>query len=149
MTNPTASCVLKPQPRVTQLTKPFWEGADERRLMIQRCAHPGCGKAVFYPRVCCPFCKGSELSWFQASGKATIISHTTVRRTHHDGFNAEAPYVFAAVALEEGPCVYSQVPGAPTDGSSLVGKAVMVDFVEHGPGRRMPVFRMTDLSGPA
>jgi uncharacterized protein len=149
MTNLAASSVLKPQPRVTQLAKLFWEGANECRLMIQRCAQPGCGKAVFYPRVCCPFCKSPELSWFQASGKGTIISHTTVRRTHHDGFNAEAPYVFAAVALQEGPCVYAQVPGAPPDSGSLVGKAVMVDFVEHGPGRRMPVFRMTNLAGSA
>lgn len=149
MTNPVASGVLKPQPRVTQLTKPFWEGANERRLMLQRCAQPGCGKAVFYPRVCCPFCKGPELNWFQASGKGTITSHTTVRRIHHDGFTAEAPYVFAAVALQEGPCVYAQVPGAPTDGGSLVGKAVTVDFVEHGPGRHLPLFRMTDLPGQA
>lgn len=146
MTNPTAGAVPKPQPRVTQLTKPFWEGASERRLMIQRCARPECGKAVFYPRVCCPFCQGAELNWFEASGKGQIISHTTVRRTHHDGFNAEAPYVFAAVALEEGPCVYAQIPGAPTDGPSLVGKAVTVDYVVHGPGRCMPVFR---LAGPA
>jgi uncharacterized protein len=149
MTNPTAGGALKPQPRVTPLTKPFWEGALDSRLMIQRCAQPGCGKAVFYPRVCCPFCQGPQLNWFEASGKGTIISHTTVRRTHHDGFNAEAPYVFAAVALQEGPCVYAQVPGAPTEGRSLVGRAVTVAFVEHGPGRRMPVFRLTDLSGAA
>lgn len=132
--------VLKPQPRVTPLTRPFWDGANEGKLMIQRCA--SCGSAVFYPRVCCPFCQASELRWEAASGRGRVISHTTVRRTHHDGFNADAPYVFAAVALEEGPCIYAQIPGAPLE-ASLIGREVRVDFVDHGPGRKMPVFLLS------
>ncbi len=132
---------LKPQPRVNDLTRPFWDGANERRLMIQRCTAAGCGKAVFYPRVCCPFCQGPTLQWVQAKGRGSIVSHTTVRRTHHDGFNAEAPYVFAAVALDEGPLMYAQLPGAPLEGS-LTGRPVIVDYAEHGPGRLMPVFRL-------
>jgi hypothetical protein len=39
------------------------------------------------------------------------------------------------------------LPGAPIDGDSLVGAAVTVDFVDHGPGRRMPVFRLAASSG--
>ncbi|MEP6608370.1 MAG: OB-fold domain-containing protein [Burkholderiaceae bacterium] len=149
MANRIAGNVLKPQPRVNGLTRPFWDGANERRLIIQRCAQSGCGKGVFYPRVCCPFCKGPKLKWFEASGRGRIISHTTVHRTHHDGFNAEAPYVFAAVVLDEGPYIYAQIPGAPMDSASLVGKPVVVDFAEHGPGRRMPVFRLADSSDKA
>jgi uncharacterized OB-fold protein len=133
--------LLKPQPRVNDLTRPFWDGASARRLMIQRCTQPDCRRAVFYPRVCCPHCHGSGLEWIQASGQGSIVSHTTVRRTHHDGFNAEAPYVFAAVALEEGPIVYAQIPGAPLE-ESLTGRAVRVDYADHGPGRLMPVFRI-------
>jgi len=141
--NPTTgSAVLKPQPKVNELTRPFWEGANSGKLMIQRCARPECGRAVFYPRVCCPFCMGGELNWIEASGRGRIISHTTVRRTHHDGFNSDAPYVFAAVALDEGPCIYAQMPGAPLDGS-LIERAVEVDFAEHGPGRKMPIFRLS------
>ena len=136
---------LKPQPRLTELTRPFWDGANAGRLMIQRCMRPVCGKAIFYPRVCCPYCQGDLLEWMQASGSGRILSHTVVRRTHHDGFNAEAPYVFAAVALEEGPCMYAQVPGVPLE-ASLVGRAVRVGFVQHGPGRQMPVFT---LAAPA
>lgn len=132
----------KPQPRVNELARPFWEAANEDRLLIQRCLQPACARAVFYPRVCCPFCKQPTLQWVQASGRGRIISHTTVHRTHHDGFNAEAPYVFAAVELDEGPCIYAQVPGAPTDARSLVGAAVTVAFVDHGAGRRMPVFHL-------
>jgi uncharacterized OB-fold protein len=136
----TTSDVLKPQPRVNELTRPYWDGANNGKLMIQRCAD--CGRGVFYPRVCCPFCKGSQLDWIEASGRGRVITHTTVRRTHHDGFNSDAPYVFAAVALAEGPCMYAQLPDAPLEGS-LVGREVAVEFAEHGPGRRMPIFRLT------
>ena len=136
----TSQAIPKPQPRVSELTRPFWDGANAGQLMLQRCG--SCGKAAFYPRVCCPFCKAPELTWVISSGRGRIISHTTVHRTHHDGFNSEAPYVFAAVELDEGPCIYAQLPGAPIDGS-LTGKSVNVDFAEHGPNRKIPVFRLT------
>jgi Predicted nucleic-acid-binding protein containing a Zn-ribbon len=142
MANAMTSKLPKPQPRVTELTRPFWEGANAGELIIQRCADPACAKAVFYPRVCCPYCKGPKLDWFRALGTGRIISHTTIFRTHHDGFNSEVPYVFAAVQLTEGPCIYAQIPGAPIDGRSLTNESVTVDFIEHGAGREMPVFRL-------
>jgi uncharacterized protein len=132
----------KPQPRVNALTRPFWDAANERRLVIQRCTDAACRRAVFYPRVCCPHCQSPELEWIQAAGTGRVISHTTVFRTHHAGFDADVPYVFAAIELTEGACMYAQMPGAPTDGRSLIGASVRVDFVEHGPQRLMPVFRL-------
>ena len=142
MTVPAAANVLKPQPRVTELTRPYWDGANAGRLMIQRCTNQACAKAVFYPRVCCPYCHDGGLEWFEATGRGKIITHTTVRRAHHEGFDASSPYVFAAVEVEEGACIYAEIPGAPVEGESLIGRAVTVDFVDHGPGRRMPVFRL-------
>lgn len=136
--------VSKPQPRVNALNEPFWAGCNEGRLMIQRCG--ACSRHVFYPRVCCPFCHEDKLSWVQASGRGRVISHTTVRRTHHDGFNADAPYVFAAIELEEGPCMYAQMPGAPVDAPSLIGASVQARFVQHGPGRKIAVFLIDNPS---
>ncbi|MGE8613486.1 MAG: Zn-ribbon domain-containing OB-fold protein [Achromobacter veterisilvae] len=132
--------MLKPQPRISALNQPFWQGCNEDRLMIQYCG--ACRRHVFYPRVCCPFCREDGLQWVSASGRGKVISHTTVRRTHHDGFNAEAPYVFAAIELEEGPCLYGQLPGAPLEGASLIGQAVLATFVEHGPGQKIAAFRL-------
>ena len=135
---------LKPQPRISSVTRPFWDAVNERRLLVQRCVSDGCRKAFFYPRVCCPHCQAADPVWEAASGKGRIVSHTTIHRVHHDGFLAEAPYVFAAVEIAEGPCLYAQIPGAPLTGTSLIGRTVSVDFVEHGPGRLMPVFRLDD-----
>lgn len=108
--------------------------------MIQRCA--ACSRAVFYPRVCCPFCQHGELAWMQASGRGKVISHTTIHRTHHDGFNSEAPYVFAAIELEEGPCIFAQLNGAPTEGASLIESRVAVEFVPHGHELKIAAFRL-------
>ncbi len=130
----------KPQPRITEVSRPYWDGLNEGRIVLQRCLHESCRRVIFYPRVCCPFCKRAELEWVDAAGTGRVISHTTVHRTHHDGFNADAPYVFAAVELAEGPMLYAQVRGVPVDGTSLVGRAVRAGFVPHGPDRKMLVF---------
>ncbi len=140
--------MLKPQPRISNLNRPFWDGCNNGRLMIQRCRDEACGRNIFYPRACCPYCRGGDLDWIACSGRGRIISHTTVHRPHHDGFTAEAPYVFAAVEIEEGPCLYAQVPDAPID-SSLVGRPVIADFMPHGPDLRIAVFRLADSKDAA
>jgi uncharacterized OB-fold protein len=134
----------KPQPRVTELNRRYWDGIDAGHLVLQHCLNHACRRAIFYPRVCCPYCQHAELEWREAAGTGRVISHSTIHRTHHDGFNDEAPYVFAAVELDEGVLVYAQLPGAPVDGESLIGRAVTADFVRHGPNRRMLVFRIAD-----
>lgn len=135
--------VLKPQPKPSSLSKRFWDAANADQLVIQKCGSPKCGKYVFYPRVCCPHCHDDSLAWVEVSGEGTIISNTTVHRTHHDGFNTEAPYVFAAVKLNEGACLYGQVRDAPAD-QALIGKQVVVSFETHGPSQKIVVFRLRD-----
>lgn len=132
--------MLKPQPRVNALNRPFWDGCNRGRLLIQHCG--ACRRHVFYPRVCCPYCREDRLEWVEASGLGKVISHTTIYRTHHDGFNGDAPYVFAAIELEEGTCLYGQLPGAPLEGPSLVGRSVSAIFVEHGPGQKIAAFQL-------
>ena len=132
----------KPQPRVTELNRRYWDGVDAGRIVLQHCLNHACRRAIFYPRVCCPYCQHAELEWRAAGGMGHLVSHSTIHRTHHDGFNDEAPYVFAAIELTEGVLVYAQVPGAPIDGESLIGQAVTADFVPHGPNRKMLVFRL-------
>jgi uncharacterized OB-fold protein len=134
----------KPQPRVTELNRRYWDGINAGHLVLQHCLNHACRRAIFYPRVCCPYCQHAELEWRDATGMGRVISHSTIHRTHHDGFNDEAPYVFAAVELAEGVLVYAQLPGAPIDSASLIGRAVSADFVPHGPNRRMLVFRLAD-----
>jgi uncharacterized OB-fold protein len=141
-----STLIPKPQPRISELDRPFWQACNENRLLIQQCR--GCARHVFYPRVCCPYCHGGELSWVQASGRGSVVSHTTVRRTHHDGFNAQAPYVFAAIELEEGPLLYGQLIGAPVDGMLLIGRTVVACFVDNGMAQKIAAFQLTDGGSP-
>lgn len=134
----------KPQPRVNEVSKLYWEEVNANRILLQRCMSNACRRMIFYPRVCCPYCKRAEIERIEAAGTGHVISHTTVHRTHHDGFNGDAPYVFAAIELTEGVLFYGQMPGAPTDGTSLVGRAVNAEFVPHGPNRQMVVFRLAN-----
>jgi uncharacterized OB-fold protein len=116
-----------PSPRINALNRPFWEGCRAGELRLQRCMDPACGRAIHYPRVCCPHCQSDQLSWISASGLGRVISHTTVRRTHHDGFNPLAPYVFAAIELVEGPLLYARLVGVGLD-ERLIGRQVRVRF---------------------
>ncbi|WP_420375775.1 Zn-ribbon domain-containing OB-fold protein [Pollutimonas sp. H1-120] len=130
----------KPQPLITPLNRPFWDGCNNGQLNVQQCS--SCKKYVFYPRVCCPFCHEDALTWKQTSGLGKIVAHTTVFRTHHEGFNADAPYVFAAVELNEGPCIYAQISRAETNCGSLIGHLVRVSFLLHGSKQKIAVFEL-------
>ena len=126
----------KPNPCKTPINAPFREGCNDGRLMLQRCADADCRRYVHYPRACFPHCGGGDLDWVEASGKGRVVSWTMVHRPHYAGFGPEAPYVFLAVALAEGPLMYSRLAGtAPED---LVDRSVRAVFVDHGPDRKVP-----------
>ncbi len=90
----------KPQPRINNINRPFWEACNEERLLLQQCQSTACGRWIYFPRVCCPHCGGGDLSWKEASGKGRIETFTVVRRPQHPSFFAEAPYYVIAVRLD-------------------------------------------------
>ena len=132
----------KPNPRMTPINAPFWEGCNDGRLMLQRCAGADCERYVYYPRACCPHCGSGDLDWVEASGRGRVVSWTMVHRPHHAGFGPEAPYVFVAVALAEGPLMYSRLAGTASE--DLIGRSVRAVFVDHGPEQKVPFFELED-----
>lgn len=133
----------KPLPRITAVNRPFWDACNEGRLVLQRCAAPGCQKAVYYPRVCCPYCGGGELRWTEASGKGCVTTFTVVHRPHHESFYDEAPFVFAAVTLDEGALIYTRIECDPYQVDGLLGRRVEVIFRDLGPSQKAPYFKPT------
>jgi uncharacterized protein len=129
-----------PQPRITEINRPFWDGCRAGKLMLQRCTDAGCGRFVFYPRVCCPYCGGGELAWRQASGDATLRSWTIVHRPGHAAFLTEAPYVFVAAMLAEGPLMYGRMMVPPDAESLSIGGKLRVVFLEGATGAVLPAF---------
>lgn len=133
----------KPSPKVTAVSRRFWEACNRDQLLLQRCQAAECRRYVFYPRVCCPYCAGSALSWEVASGRGRIVSFTLVHRPQHESFYPEAPYYYIVVQLEEGPIIYSRLHGSHPGEVDLMGREVQVAFVDHVPGQRIAFF---DLS---
>ena len=81
----------------------YREGLANGELRFQLCG--GCDRAVFYPRVLCPFCGSRELVWAVAAGDGVV--HATTAMHPRD----EEPYNVCLVDLDEGFRMMSRVEG--------------------------------------
>lgn len=99
----------KPLPIPAPESEPFWQGAREHRLLIQKCAD--CATAWHPPSTLCPSCGARDFAWIEASGKGHIFSFVTYHRLYHKAWEGELPYVVAVIELEEGPRLLSNIIG--------------------------------------
>lgn len=96
----------KPTPRVTALTRPYWDAAREHRLVLQHCR--ACGVCVHYPRPWCPACWSADLEWRDSTGRGRVHTFSVVHQPPFDAFS-DVPYVLAVIKLEEGPQIMANV----------------------------------------
>lgn len=122
-------------PISTELTAPFWQGAQEGRLTIQQCCD--CGRHIFYPRNICPHCWSKSLIWQKASGQGWLKSYSRVHRPGHPGWMPVAPYVVGLVELDEGPTMLSFIVEAKEE--LTLGMPLRLAPTDIG-GRRLPAF---------
>jgi uncharacterized OB-fold protein len=132
----------RPLPNPDPLTRPYWEGAKARRLVLPRC--DACDQWHFYPRSVCPHCGSDAIAWHDASGKGVIYSVTHVHRAPSPAFEAMVPYAVAIVALDEGPHLMSAVIGSEI-AQVKIDAPVTVDFVDEG-DITLPVFRLASAA---
>ncbi|MED7930851.1 Zn-ribbon domain-containing OB-fold protein [Nonomuraea sp. LP-02] len=99
---------MKPAPKPTPDTQPFWDGTAEGELRIQRCQT--CARHYFYPRPSCPHCGSDQVEWVRASGRATLYSYVINHRPA-PGFQDDGPYAIAVVELEEGVRMMTNIVG--------------------------------------
>lgn len=137
-----ASAATRPSPRVNAINKPFWDGCNQHKLVLQRCVADDCRKYVYYPRVCCPHCGGGELLWEEVSGRGRVRTFTVVHHPLHPALVDDAPYVYAAVTLEEGPLMYTRIVIDPSAVDNLIGKSVQVVYSDLMPGQKLPFFKL-------
>jgi uncharacterized OB-fold protein len=132
----------KPLPRMTSVNRPFLEACNEGRLVLQHCTDTACGKAVFYPRVCCPYCGGCGLEWREVAPAGRVLSFTLVHRPQHEVFYNAVPVPFAAVELDAGPLIYGELTAVPGRLDDLLGAPVRVVFRDHARGQKLPYFEL-------
>ena len=129
----------KPAPAVDPDSKPYWDGAREGKLMIQRCN--ATGQAFLYSRQLVPGVIDSEVEWIEASGKGTIYSYTVARRPAGAVFADDVPYVVVSVELAEGARVMSNLITNDPDRVSI-GQEVEVVFDQVSDELTIPKFKL-------
>jgi uncharacterized OB-fold protein len=127
-------------PEVTELTRPYWEGAARGALMLQRCC--ACGVFRHPPSAMCT-CGAWDSEWVAAAGTGTIYTYTTVVHPVHVAVEARVPYNVVLVELDEGPRVVSTVVDDPV-GRLTIGQRVGAVFETLEAGIGLVKFRVID-----
>ena len=133
----------RPVPIPDEVSKPFWEAANERRLIVQSC--PPCDRLQYPPEASCSQCDSAEyLEWSEVSGRGTIDDYVVIHDSRLRLYVEEQPYNVAIIQIEEDPDIqfFSNLPGTPVD-EVPVGASVEVIFVEGAaPGQLIPEWRV-------
>ena len=122
-------------PDPNEITKPFWDAVNERRLVVQNCTK--CDLLQYPPLQNCAKCGSPEgLEWKDVEGKGHITSYIVIEDGRLDRRMPDQPYNLAVVSLDIDPGInfYSNLPGVDVD-KVPVGAAVRVTIEECGPGQ--------------
>jgi uncharacterized OB-fold protein len=135
----------KPIPAPDEVTRPFWEAANEKRLIAQFCK--SCGKYQHPPEEICAKCGEGDLEFLQLSGKGKIYSWQIMHDTRVRLMQEYQPFIIAVVECDESSDVWhlTNLPGS-APGEFNIGDAVEVEFEEIRPGKFIPQFRVTKNS---
>lgn len=116
-------------PEPDELSKPFWDAVQQRRLMVQHCTQ--CNALQYPPRPRCQDCNSETLDWKETSGKGHILTFGILEDSHLPVRAADQPLNLAVVTLDDDPRInfYSNLPGTPVR-RVPVGGAVEVTYVE-------------------
>ena len=139
LTDPTD--YKKPIPIPDEASRPFYEGAREHRLMLQRCS--ACGTWHWPVISRCPACLSTDVSWAQASGKGTLYTFALMHQILHPGFASEVPYNVAEIDLEEGVRMSSNIIGCSND-DLRIGMPLEVTFEDITDEISLPKFKLAE-----
>lgn len=128
----------KPVPSIDPDSAPYWEGAMQGRLMIQRCK--ATGQTFLYSRQLVPGVVDAEVEWIEASGRGTIYSYTVARRPAGQAFAGDCPYVIVSAELAEGARVMSNLLTDDPD-NVAIGQPVEVVFDKVSEDLTIPKFK--------
>lgn len=132
---------LKPIPSPDDITRPFWDAVNERRLVVQQCT--ACRYYNHPPRTVCDACLSQELHFEPVSGRGRLHSFTVMHQRDVPGFESEAPFINIVVELQEQPMLLmvSNLPISERE-RVRIGAPVMVEFEDRGGGVIVPQFRI-------
>jgi uncharacterized OB-fold protein len=124
------------------LTQPFWDAANEERLVIQNCQ--ACNRLQHPPAPRCGQCgSGDSLQWKEMGGRGKIYNYGVVYDCPVRLLQEDQPFNVAVIMLDEDPGIqmYSHLPGTPVD-EVPVGARVEVVFEVTANGQKVPEWRV-------
>ena len=116
-------------PEADELSKPFWDAIQQRRLTLQRCT--SCNTLQYPPRSACQDCKSTNLEWQEVEGKGHVLACVSIEDSHMPVRAQDQPFPLALVTLDEDPLInfFSNLPGTKAR-EDHIGKAVTVIYEE-------------------
>ena len=129
-------------PVADDLSKPFWDAVNERRLVLQYCTV--CNKLQYPPQPTCQICgSADQLEWKEVEGKGHVATYIVIEDGRLNRRMPDQPYNLAMVTLDEDTSVnfYSNLPGTPPY-QVPVGAAVEVTFEEVAPDQLIHEWRV-------
>lgn len=124
-------------PTPTPETQAFWDGCKVRELRLQRCT--ACRHIYFPPRPFCPKCASRKVEGFSASGRAVLWSYVINHRPRPD--MGTEPYAIAAVKLDEGPVMLTNIVDCPQTPEALaLDMPLKVSFAKQTDEITLPLF---------
>jgi uncharacterized protein len=125
----------KPIPVPDEVSKPFWEAVNERRLVVQHCT--ACDRLQYPPQERCAECGSADnLAWKEVQGRGRINGYCVMYDARIVPLREDQPFNLAVIELEEDPAIkfLSHLPGTPVD-EVPVGAPVEVVFQDVGEGQ--------------
>lgn len=125
----------KPIPVGDDVSKPFWDACNQRRLIVQNCS--ACNRKQYPPQEACAKCGSKDkLEWIETSGRGKINGYSVMYDSRIKPLQADQPFNIAVIELEEDPAIkfLSHLPGTPVE-DVPVGAAVQVHWEEVGEGQ--------------
>jgi len=120
--------VPKQIPVPSPLNKPFWDAANQKKLVVQNCT--ACNTMHYPPKQRCDKCNSAApLVWKEVKGLGHILEYFVIRDTRIRRLMPDQPLNLVVVTLDEDPGLnfLSNLPGTPA-GQVPIGGAVEVLF---------------------
>ena len=135
-----ADIANKPLPVITDLTRPFWTAAKNRKLVLQKCQR--CGTFNFHPKPWCIECGSRELVWTDAKPAGSVYSFTISRTVamNFQGWEKDLPVLMCLIDLDDGARMYGQVTDCSPE-QMRIGMRVAVHFEDISDEAGIPKFR--------
>lgn len=133
---------IKPLPRPTLWSQPFWEGTKRHKLLLKKCK--ACGHIDHPPYLYCTACSSEECEWVEASGKSTLYAYAVNTYGVPFPFMEDLPYVLGLIDLPEGPRMISNVVGCAAEDLKN-GMELKVVFDRVSPDIVLPKWRPANI----